>query len=205
MPTPQARFLKLLNYISLPHEDTKQQYGKIVEIIGFKVDIQKMTITLLDASKSKLVEAIRDFVLNLPLPRCQSTRAWLRILGYANWALNVFPLLKPALNSSYNKVAGCSFMGAPIFLNKQITNDLLWFADQVECLEGVRMLEAETWDAHDANLQILGDASALGLAFWSPSHLAGYIADPIVDVEQNFNIFTMKLLPFLLCLSGLLL
>src|SRR6266478_2651557 len=145
MPTPQAQFLKLFNYIGLPHEDTKQQYGKIIEIIGFEVDIQKMTITLLDASKSKLVEAIHDFVLNPPLPRCQSTWAWLHILGYANWALNVFPLLKPALNSSYDKVAGHSFLGAPIFLNKQTTQDLLWFADQAELLEGVRVLDVETW------------------------------------------------------------
>src|SRR5260370_37180452 len=156
MPTPQAQFLELLDYIGLPHEDTKQKYGEIVEIISFEVNIQKMTSTLLDASKSKLVEAIHDFVLNLPLPRCQSMWAWLCILGYANWALNVFPLLKPALNLSYDKVAGCSFLGAPIFLNKWTIEDLLWFADQVELLEGIQTLEVETWDAHDADLEIWG-------------------------------------------------
>src|SRR5260370_41376202 len=28
MPMPQARFLKLLDYIGLPNDDTKQQHGK---------------------------------------------------------------------------------------------------------------------------------------------------------------------------------
>ena len=61
--------------------------------------------------------------------------------------------------------------------------DLLWFADQVEVLEGVRVLEVEVWNACDADLQIWGDTSALGLAFWSPLHSAGYIADPIVNAK----------------------
>src|SRR5260370_26721442 len=129
MPTPQAQFLQLLDYIGPPHDDAKQQHGKVLKIIGFEVDTLKMTITLPDPSKSKLVDAIHDFVLNPPIPCHQPTWAWLRILRYANWALNVFPLLKPALNSSYDKVAGCSFLSAPIFLNKQTTEALLWFAD----------------------------------------------------------------------------
>ena len=48
---------------------------------------------------------------------------------------SILLLLKPALNPSYDKVAGLSFMSAPIFLNKQTLDDLLWFADQVKQLE----------------------------------------------------------------------
>ena len=93
-----------------------------------------MTIMLPKEAKAKLANSIHDFVLNPPQPHCQPTQAWLHILGYANWALNVFPLLKPALNSSYDKVAGHSFMSmsAPIFLDKHTSDDLLWFADQIE-------------------------------------------------------------------------
>src|SRR5260221_14688269 len=105
---------------------------------------------------------------------------WLCILGYANWALNIFPLLKPALNSSYDNVTGHTFLNAPIFLNKHTTEDLLWFADQVECLDGVRMFDSEIWDALEADLQIWGDGSAIGLAFWSPLHNVAYIADPLL-------------------------
>src|SRR5260370_30375148 len=89
------------------------------------------------------------------------------------------PLVKRALTSSYDKVAGRTFLNAPIFLNKHTTEDLLWFADQVECLDGVWMFNNEIWDTPEADLQIWGDASAIGLAFWSPSHNIAYIADPI--------------------------
>ena len=55
--------------------------------------------------------------------------------------------------------------------------------DQVEHLDGVHMFNSEIWDAPEADLQIWGDASAIGLAFWSPSHNVAFIADPIIDVE----------------------
>ena len=118
-----------------------------------------------------------------------------------NWGLNVFPLLKPALNSSYDKVAGHTFLNAPIFLNKCTTKDLLWFADQVDCLEGVWMFNNEIWDASQADLQIWGDASAVGLTFWVPSHHIAYIADPIVNSEHNFNIFYNEVLTVLAALQ----
>ncbi len=137
MPTPQVKFLKLLDEIGLPHESAKQQHGCVLEIIGFEVDLLRMAITLPPDAKSWLVSVICDFVQN-PSSPCQHPMCiWLHILGYANWALNVFPLLKPALNSCYDKVAGRTFLNAPIFLNKRTTEDLLWFADQVECLDGV--------------------------------------------------------------------
>src|SRR5258708_9589888 len=179
MPTSQVDFLKLLDEIGLPHENTKQQHGVILEIIGFEVDLVRMAITLPVDAKSQLVDAICEFVLNPPSPCQQPTWAWLCILGYANWGLNVFPLLKPALNSSYDKVAGHTFLNAPIFLNKCTTKDLLWFTDQVECLYGVQMFNNKIWHLPKADLQIWGDASAISLTFWSPSHNVAYIADPI--------------------------
>src|SRR5258708_482502 len=206
MPTAQVQFLKLLDEIGLPHEDAKQLHGSVLEIIGFEVDLLKMSITLPADAKAQLVDAIQHFVHNPPSPRQQTTRAWLRILGYANWGLNVFPLLKPVLNSSYDKVAGHTFMNAPIFLNKRTIEDLLWFADQVELLEGVRMFDNEIWDASEADLQIWGDASAVGLAFWVPLHNVAYIADPIVDAECNFNVFyneALAILATLQCASSL--
>src|SRR5258708_16310492 len=51
------------------------------------------------------------------------------------------------------------------------------------------MINDDIWDAPEANLQIWGDASAIGLAFWSRSHNVAYIVDPIVDAEWHFNIF----------------
>src|SRR6266436_6442289 len=185
MLTSQVDFLKLLDEIGLPHENAKQQHGAILEIIGFEVNLVRMAITLPADAKSQLVDVIHEFVLNPPSPCQQPTRAWLHILGYANWGLNVFPLLKPTLNSSYDKVAGRTFLNAPIFLNKRTTEDLLWFADQVEQLDGVHMFNSEVWDAPEADLQIWGDASVVGLTFWVPLHNVAFIADPIVDAERQ--------------------
>src|SRR5260221_14173993 len=126
---------------------------------------------------------------------------WLCILGYANWALNIFPLLKPALNSSYDNVTGHTFLNAPIFLNKHTTEDLLWFTDQVEHLDGVWMFNNEVWDAPEANLQIWGDVSAIGLAFWSPSHNVAHGAGPIVDAECHFNVFYNEAITILAALE----
>jgi hypothetical protein len=189
MPASQAKFLQLLDLIGVPHEDSKQQHGVVLEIIGFEVDISTMTIWMSDDAKANLATAIHNFINNPPNPRQQTLRSWLRILGYANWALNVFPLLKPGLNSSYNKVARRKFMNALIYVNKQTRNDLLWFAEQVESLEGIWVLNTEEWGANEVDFQIWGDASPVGLAFFSPTHKMAYVADPVVDQERTFNIF----------------
>src|SRR5260370_14949316 len=160
-----------------------------------------MMITLPSDSKSNLMDAICSFVINPPLPHCQPTQAWLHILGHANWALNVFPLLKPALNSSYNKVSGHTFMNAPLYFNKRMTLDLLWFVDQVEKLEGMCFLESEEWDSNEADLEIWGDASMTGLAFWAPALSISYIADPVVNGEWHFNIFFNEALVILTVLQ----
>ena len=201
MPSDQACFLNLLDEIGVPHEDAKQQFGRSLDIIGLTVDLRDLSITMPSDSKSELVRAIREFVNHPPLLRRHPMRAWLQILGHANWALNVFPLLKPALNSSYNKVAGHTFMNAPVYLNKQVSSDLLWFADQVETLDGVRMFDVEEWSAHEADFEIWGDASASGLAFWSPKHQVAHIADPIVNTEGQFNIFFNEALTVLAALQ----
>src|SRR6266850_1414570 len=126
MPVPQAHFLQILDDIGLLHEDAKQLHGDKLEIISFEVDLPNMTIHIPPESKQKLVMNIRDFILNPPAAHQQPTQAWLHILGYANWALNVFPLLKPALNSSYDKVSGHMFMDTPLYFNKRTPSDLLW-------------------------------------------------------------------------------
>ena len=144
MPHNQAHFLSLLDEVGLPHEDKKQVYGRKLEIIGLLVDTEKLSISMSSEAKLKLVGTIRDFVLNTPDNKCQqSLCAWLRILGYANWALNAFPILKPALNSSYDKVTGKTILSQAVYINKDVQNDLLWFADSMSKLNGVQLFDAE--------------------------------------------------------------
>src|SRR5258708_6900186 len=201
MPIDQTKFLCLLDSIGIPHESHKQQFGESLEVISFMMDLHNMSIAMANGFKSKLVQAIHDFVNHPPEPQWHPTQAWLHILGHANWALNVFPLLKPGLNSAYDKVAGHTYMNAPVYLNKQISLDLLWFADQAEVLNGIRFFDAEEWEAQDANFEIWGDASATSLAFWSPMHGVAYIADPVVNAEKQFNVFFNEALTILAVLK----
>jgi len=66
MPTDQSHFLQLLDHIGVLHEDNKQLYGKLLEIIGLVVNLEDMTISMSHEAKQNLNEAICDFVLNTP-------------------------------------------------------------------------------------------------------------------------------------------
>jgi len=173
MPKKQAALLRIWDRIGLPHEDHKQIFGRTLEIIGLGVDINTMSITLTEKRKTELVKTVRDFTdparLQIPL------REWLRLLGYINWSLNVFPLLKPALNSSWDKVRGKTRMSASIWINRSVLADLGWFADTVEKLSGVSVLGAETWGAADADLSVWCDASDIGLGFYCPADNIAYV------------------------------
>ena len=47
LPTKQARLLSLFNTLGVPHEERKQVSGSPLQIIGFDVDPNAMTITML--------------------------------------------------------------------------------------------------------------------------------------------------------------
>ncbi|GBE80967.1 hypothetical protein SCP_0306900 [Sparassis crispa] len=105
MPHQQVMLLRLWDELQIPHEDSKQVHGHALTIIGFHVDTQNMTITLLQESCTALVTHIRDFVTNAPRRR-HPLRDWQRLLGWINWGLNVQPLLCPALQAAYTKIRG---------------------------------------------------------------------------------------------------
>src|SRR5260221_10580106 len=169
MPSDQTHFLHLLDQIGVPHEDKKQLHGESLEIIGLVVDMCDMSILMSGEAKQSLIEAICDFILNTPDNKHQQPlQAWLRILGHANWALNAFPILKPALNSSYDKISGKVALNQGIYVNKHVHEDLLWFAHSVDRLDGVCLFEAEEWSAHEADIEVWSDASKDGLGFWAP-------------------------------------
>src|SRR5260221_3645710 len=111
------------------------------------------------------------------------------MLGYANWALNAFPILKPALNSSYDKISGKVALSRGVYLNKSVHEDLLWFAHSLKHLDGVWLFEAEEWSANEADLEVWSDASKDGLGFWAPKNLSMFFGDPVLHDELSFNIF----------------
>ncbi|KIJ41551.1 hypothetical protein M422DRAFT_95329, partial [Sphaerobolus stellatus SS14] len=130
---------------NLPHNIKKQEFGPSLVIIGFHVDPICMTMTISHSAHEELVTAIHQFLGTSRSCRCP-LHQWQRLLGWANWAINVFPLLRPALQSSYVKIAGKSLHNAGIFLNRAMIHDLTWFADCVKTTHGLHFFEDVEWD-----------------------------------------------------------
>ncbi|KAF8585446.1 hypothetical protein K439DRAFT_1615947 [Ramaria rubella] len=163
-PSKQVALLHLWDEIGLPHSKNKQEFGQSLEIIGFHVDPQAMSFTMPSESKAALIAAIRAFI-NTSSRRRKPLVEWQRLLGWINWALNVFPLLKPALQSSYAKIMGKSFCRAPIFLNRDVIWDLGWLADVMEASDGIHFFDAIEWPLEDANMKIFCGSTPTNMAF----------------------------------------
>jgi hypothetical protein len=188
VPQKQRQLLRLWDVIGLQHEAKKQEHGRQLTIIGFLVNLDTMQITMAANKRTELAAALRTFTT--PTRQRHPLRSWLRLLGWANWALNVFPLLRPALNSSWDKTRGKVQMDAPIWLNASVIADLRWFADQVEKLNGVHILGEELWTTADADLEIWCDASNYGLGFTTTLPNVGYFFQREDDpTEAQSHIF----------------
>jgi hypothetical protein len=176
-PRKQALLLRLWDFIGLPHERDKQEFGRALVITGFLVDPHAFTISLAADRRLELVAAVRQFISPAaPARRArrQSLREWMRILGWMSWALAVCPLLRPALTPGYAKISGKNLLHAPIFLNADVIQSFGWFADTFERSSGIRLLRATAWGPSDADLVLFCDASLTGLGFWAPSLLRGF-------------------------------
>ena len=58
LPTKQTQLLSLFDDVGIPHEERKQVFGSPLQIIGFEVDPNDMTITMPIAARDELVSAI---------------------------------------------------------------------------------------------------------------------------------------------------
>lgn len=191
LPESQVRFLNLLDELGIPHKPEKQIYGHRLEVIGFEVDPNQMQIRMEREKRTDLVRRIREFVQPERDPetgavkdRRRMLKEWLRMLGELNWALNIMPLGRPALSSSYAKVFGDRVweeeLGLPapqtkkfgpntrIYHNKTTKRDLLWFAARLEASDGVSLIESRMWHPEAAQRRAYVDASLSGLGVFIP-------------------------------------
>ena len=67
-----------------------------------------MTLTLPESAKLRLIAELRFWIQKPPKTSSGSFKLkhWERLAGLFNWALNVYPLLCPALNDIYAKMGG---------------------------------------------------------------------------------------------------
>ena len=156
--------MRFWNELGIQHEASKQVFGRTFTIIGFLVDLMQMSITLPQDSLHDLVQHIHNFCSMAP-HRQQPLREWQRILGWINWGLNVQPLLRPALQSSYAKLHNRSHPFALIYLNQRVIHDLNWVADRLLDTAGIYLLRTLSWTANQADLILYADACPSGLGF----------------------------------------
>lgn len=187
LPSDLVKLLNLWDFVGLPHEERKQIFGSELPIIGFLVDPNAMRACMSLESRLNLVSAIKDFAQH---GSRRPLRDFQRIAGHLNWALNVYPLLRPGLSSLYAKTAGKLEHRAPIWINRDVVRELLWAAAHLETSEGVFFLQSESWsypDLPDSVLEVYCDASPMAMGFWFPSLRLGFQASIPVATETIFH------------------
>ena len=185
MPSNQVKLLQLWDEINLPHKESKQVFGSTLTVIGIEVDAIALSMTMPPDSLFELTTAIREFITT---KHKFTLREWQRLAGWINWSLNVFPLLRPALNNFYAKISGKSAPNKYIRINNAVRADLEWAVGHLERDSGVMLLHQIHWDTSSADLTIYCDACLEGMGFWLPDKCVGYYS-PVPDLTTEEHIF----------------
>ncbi|KAJ3488344.1 hypothetical protein NLJ89_g11627 [Agrocybe chaxingu] len=173
LPRHQAILLELWDNLGIPHKERKQIAGSPIPVIGISVDPNLMSFTLPEDSLRHLLEELQEW--------CKKgarfkLKQWQQMAGWFNWGLNVYPLLRPALNNLYPKIQGKQAPNEKIWVNKAIKEDFEWAKKKMECSTGVLLLRSLSWDINNALHTILCDACPEGMGFWYPNLLLAFYA-----------------------------
>jgi hypothetical protein len=187
LPSNQTRLLLLWDEIGIPHRPHKQIFGSPLTIIGIDVDPNRMTLTLPQEARSRLVNELQFWISKPPKSSSGSFKLkhWQRMAGWFNWALNVFPLLRPALNNVYAKMRGKDKRDQRVYINNAIRDDLIWALSHIEKSDGVHLFKSFSWTPSLADYVIYCDACPEGMGFWYPSSKEGYYAATPVNAPTN--------------------
>lgn len=170
IPLNQAKFLELFDYLNVPWNWEKQLWGSQIEVIGHWIDCEAMTISLADEKRIALAEELELFASQ----RSQPLVKWARVTGWANWGLNIFPLGRWALQSSWDKMAGKTKRNALVPGNQATTSDLRWLSKALMKWEGRQLLESFFWSLESADATFFCDACPSGLGIWNPGTNKGF-------------------------------
>ena len=97
------------------------------------------------------------------------------------------------------KIFGKSKRNQLIYVNHDVTRDLLWFADTFKSWTSIHMLHTHTWGPHNATLSLYCDTSLTGLGFWCPTYCVAFVAN-IPSTAPNTNTFWYEVLMVLAAL-----
>ena len=191
-PTKQTDLLLLWDKIGLPHDEPKQLFGDTLEVIGFIVDPNTMSVLFPKEKRNELLNHIRSFAI---IGKCWPLREFLRIAGWCNWAFNIFYLLPPGLSALYEKVSGKTNMFTGVSMNRAIVRELTWLVDHLEHLPGIRLFKAQAWKPSDPDVMIvfIDASSSAGLGIFFP-HLDLGFQCPSAELPSDTHINFLELL-----------
>ena len=187
IPTDQCRLLLLWDELGIPHKERKQVHGSPLTIIGIDVDANLMTLSLPHEARERLLTELKVWASNPPKTSSGGFKLkyWERLAGWFNWALNVYPLLRPALNNVYAKMIGRGYKDQRIHINNAVREDLTWAINHIESSDGVHLFKSFYWAPSAADFVIYCDACPDGMGFWYPVSKDGYYAPTPVNPPTN--------------------
>ncbi|KAJ8519646.1 hypothetical protein ONZ45_g3460 [Pleurotus djamor] len=112
-----------------------------------------------------------------------------RIAGWINWALNVYPLLRPALCHVYAKMSGEYHPLKKLYINNDIRREFQWLIRHLEASDGVRILKSTDWRPESADITLFTDASLSAMSFWDPESHEGFVCDNPQFKDSSINLW----------------
>ena len=97
-----------------------------------------MTLMLPLSAKERLLNKLKFWVAKPPktLSGSFKLKYWQCMTGWFNWALNIYPLLCPALNNMYVKMGGKQNREQQVYINNAIQSDLMWAVTHIKKSDG---------------------------------------------------------------------
>ena len=172
----QVILMNLWDELGIPHKQHKQIHGSPIPVIGINVDANNLSLTLSDEAKENLITELEWWCKP---GRKERIRRWYQMGGWMNWAFNVFPCARPALNNFYPKLKGRRDSTSLIWVNNSIREDFAWAATILRGSSGVHLLKSVYWEVNEATLTVFCDACPEGMGFWYPTlNMAFYSPTP---------------------------
>lgn len=141
-----------------------------------------------DSSRSQLIQELIKFSQK---GSHRSLCDFQRLAGWLNWALNVYPLLRPGLSALYAKTAGKLVLQALIWVNRDVIHELNWIIDHLHLAEGIFFFKLVSWSFQHLPQEIFRvytDASGDGLTYWFLSLNIGF-QSPLLGSAPTGTIF----------------
>lgn len=174
IPVEQAQMLSLWDELGIPYKPHKQQHGTKLIILGIEVDVDNLTLTLPEAKRRELVEELDRFIFARgKKPNRFIIREFQVLAGWMNWALNVFPLLRPALCNVYARMRSRAEAKTRVKVTREVSDDLAWARQHILQSSGVLLLQARDWEIDKADVTMYTDACLSGMGVFCPGSNLG--------------------------------